>query len=100
MILIHTSMPRSSTRIVQRHLHELAKRVLQLFFCRLSTVRAMSGYAEKLSRAEQQDREDGRACETEELKKLVELLEAREKRELEREKAEDEKPRRRGFFGR
>lgn len=82
------------------YMTQVLSRMKDLTLATENSVRAMSGYAEKLSRAEQQDREDGRACETEELKKLVELLEAREKRELEREKAEDEKPRRRGFFGR
>ncbi len=92
------------TRTQQEHLRQFTDYMTQV----LASMKALTistqaaqkeigGYLAQLSGKQQtEDRKE----ETEELKKVVALLEAQQARELEREKAEEEKPKRRGIFRR
>lgn len=102
------------TQTQQEHLREFTDYMTQVLSSMksmtLSTetgLKEMSSYltkiadlAEKSGPADGKKETEAETKEAEELRKVVALLEAQEKRELERQKAEEERPKRRGIFGR
>lgn len=92
------------TKTQQEHLRQFTDYMTQVLSSMksltLSTNTAFKEMSVYFSQFSKKEEEQNQNPEADELKKVVALLEAQEKREIERQKAEEEKPKRRGLFGR